>query len=198
MASVDEQHLPSPFPELYGRGLRLCPWDPAVDAETWLRGVTDPEFRRWNTPLTLISDLDEAAEFLRERAREAVDGTIAAYRITDESSGTTLGHISVNTISHVFRTARVGYWVLPEARGRGVATRALGLAAHWALTDLGLYRLELGHALGHDASCRIAERCGFRLEGTLRGAMFEAGRHDAFRDMHLHGRVGTDPEPKLP
>jgi RimJ/RimL family protein N-acetyltransferase len=100
-------------------------------------------------------------------------------------------------INRIGRSARVGYWVLPEARGQGVATRALALAADWALTDLGLHRLELDHAVGHDVSCRIAERCGFRYEGTLRGAMFEAERYDAFRDMHLHARLATDPEPEV-
>lgn len=132
---------------------------------------------------------------MRRRTEQAAQGTSASYRITDESSDTTLGHVGVNVIDHVFRTARVGYWVLPEARGHGVATRALRLAARWALTDLGLHRLELGHALGHEASCHVAERCGFPYEGTLRGAMFEAGRHDTFRDVHLHARLATDPEP---
>ncbi len=32
----------------------------------------------------------------------------------------------------------------------------------------------------------------------MRGAMFEAGRHDTFRDAHLHARLGTDPEPSPP
>ncbi|WP_422125714.1 hypothetical protein [Streptomyces graminilatus] len=36
----------------------------------------------------------------------------------------------------------------------------------------------------------------FWYEGTLRGAMFEPGRHDAVRDIHLHGRLATDPEPE--
>ncbi|CAL9493309.1 hypothetical protein SUDANB15_03264 [Streptomyces sp. enrichment culture] len=79
-----------------------------------------------------------------------------------------------------------------------MAIRALLLAAHWALTELGLHRLELDHALGHEASCRVAERCGFGYEGTTRGAIFEAGRHDAFRDARLHARLATDPEPDLP
>ncbi|MGW3283577.1 GNAT family N-acetyltransferase [Streptomyces sp. NPDC001002] len=206
MAHADAHHVtdpadspsPSPsafpFPDLRGQGLLLRPWDADsdADAEDWLRGVTDPDFQRWNTPLTLITDLDGARTVLRDRVRQQTEGTTASYCITDESSGTTLGHISVNSISHIFSNGHVGYWVLPEARGQGVATRALRLVAHWALTDLGLHRLDLGHALGHDASCHIAERCGFRYEGTLRGAMFEAGRHDAFRDNHLHGRLATD------
>jgi RimJ/RimL family protein N-acetyltransferase len=118
-----------------------------------------------------------------------------SFRIADARSGTALGHIGVNEIKYHLKVARVGYWVLPEARGQGVATRALLLAAHWAITELGLHRLELDHAVGHDASCRIAERCGFAYEGTLRGAIFEEDRHDAFRDAHLHARLATDPEP---
>ncbi|WP_078853539.1 GNAT family N-acetyltransferase [Streptomyces sp. NRRL F-6677] len=187
----------SPGPR--GHGLRLRSWDPGsdTDAEAWLRGHTDPEFRRWNTPLRPVRDIDGAMESLRARAESVAKGTSVAYCVTDEDSGAVLGHIGLNEIEPVVRCGRVGYWVLPEARGRGVATRALALAARWAFTDLELHRLELGHALGHEVSCKVAERCGFRYEGTLRGAMFEAERHDAFRDVHLHARLATDPEPVL-
>ncbi|MCI3272320.1 GNAT family N-acetyltransferase [Streptomyces cylindrosporus] len=198
MATVDEHHLTSPFPELQGRGLRLRPWDADSEADVgvWLRGLTDPEFMRWNTPIRSVTDLGSARESLRAKESGMADGSSASYCITEAATGTPLGHIGVNSIHLVLSHARIGYWVLPEARGRGVATRALALAAHWALTDLGLNRVELDHAVGHEASCRIAERCGFRYEGTLRGAMFEAGRRDAFRDMHLHGRLAGDPEPE--
>ncbi|CAL9493810.1 GNAT family N-acetyltransferase [Streptomyces sp. enrichment culture] len=208
-----------------GHGLRLRSWDPDddADAEAWLRGIQDPEFQRWNTPLTLWTDLAGARESLRARAREAADGRAVSFRVTDDGSGTsgsgtagsgtagrsmtgsgtagsgtTLGHVGINEISLPMKVARVGYWVLPEARGRGVAGRALLLASRWAFAELGLHRLELGHAVGHEVSCRVAERCGYRAEGTLRGAMFESGRHDAFRDVHLHARLATDTEPAPP
>ncbi|MER7051770.1 GNAT family protein [Streptomyces sp. NPDC000351] len=186
--------------EPQGHGLRLRPWDAGCDADAriWLRGHLDPEFRRWNTPLTLWTDLGGARKSLRARAVEAGEGRAASFRITDAVSGTALGHIGVNEINRPLRLARVGYWVLPEARGQGVATRALFLASRWAFAELGLYRLELGHAVGHEASCRIAERCGYAHEGTLRGAMWEAGRHDMFRDAHLHARLATDEEPAAP
>ncbi|WP_206209329.1 GNAT family N-acetyltransferase [Streptomyces sp. SID10362] len=187
-------------PEPRGHDLRLRAWDAGsdADAEAWLRGHLDPDFQRWNTPLKLWTDLAGARESLRARARDAADGRSASFRITDEDSGATLGHIGLGEISTQLKTARVGYWVLPEARGRGVATRALLLASRWAYAELGLHRLELGHATGHEASCRVAERSGYRAEGTLREAMFQAGRHDAFRDVHLHARLATDAEPAPP
>ncbi|MEU6416741.1 GNAT family N-acetyltransferase [Streptomyces spiralis] len=198
MADIRETSLVHPAPVLSGHGLRLRVWDPEseTDVETWLRGRTEPEFRRWNTPLILEEGLDDARESLTAHVRGAVDGTGMPFCVTDEATGATLGHVSIGAISRPLRTGRVGYWVLPEARGRGVATRALLLTVDWAFAELGMHRLELGHALGHDASCRIAERCGFTYEGTLRGAMWEADRHDAFRDCHLHARLATDPRPE--
>lgn len=192
---------PSPsVPEPHGHGVRLRTWDPESDADAraWLRGVRDPEFRRWNTPLRPVTDVEGAREALRARELDAADGRSRSFRITDADSGTTLGHIGINQIDRHLRRAVVGYWVLPEARGRGVATRALLVAARWAFDDLWLYRLELDHALGHEVSCRIAERCGFPCEGTMRGAIFQPERHDAFRDAHLHARLATDPEPPAP
>ncbi|MFI9152894.1 GNAT family N-acetyltransferase [Streptomyces sp. NPDC053367] len=196
MTSIHERFLTSTVPPVSGHGLRLVSWDAdsPADAEAWLRGLTDPEFRRWNTPLKPVEDLASAHASLRAKAERAADGADVTFRIADAESGTTLGQIGVNLIDHLMRVARVGYWVLPEARGRGVAARALRLTAHWALTDLGLHRLELGHAVGHDVSCRVAERCGFPYEGTLRGAMWEDERRETFRDVHLHARLATDPE----
>ncbi|GAA2242440.1 GNAT family N-acetyltransferase [Streptomyces indiaensis] len=200
MAPIRDQSPTGPHPDLYGHGLRLRPWDAGsgADVDTWLRGLRDPEFRRWNTPLRPVTDRASARESLLARAQSALEGTSVSLRIADARSDAPLGHIGVNEIKYHLKVARVGYWVLPEARGQGVATRALLLAARWALTELGLHRLELDHAVGHDASCRIAERCGFLHEGTLRGAIFQEDRYDAFRDAHLHARLATDPEPRDP
>lgn len=143
----------------------------------------------------LDGSLEGARESLRQRAESDVEGKTVAFRVTDAQSGVTLGHVGLSGIDGFMRRAVVGYWVLPEARGRRVATRALDLAARWAFAELGIHRLELDHAVGHAASCRIAELCGFPYEGTLRGAAFEEGSHDAFRDAHLHARLATDPEP---
>ncbi|MGW7302530.1 GNAT family N-acetyltransferase [Streptomyces sp. NPDC054829] len=197
MTLVNRHGTATPLPELRADGLLLRPWDPEseTDVEAWLRGRTDPEFTRWNTPLRFTTDRDTARDQLRAAAQNAAEGAAAPYCVADPETGRPLGHIGVNVINRVMNTARVGYWVLPEARGHGVATRALAVTARWAFTELGLHRLELDHAVGHDASCHIAERCGFRHEGTLRGAMWEAGRHDAYRDMHLHARLAGDPEP---
>lgn len=74
------------------------------------------------------------------------------------------------------RRGSIGYWLLPEARGKGLATRAVRLVSRWALLELGLARLALLTEPANVRSRRVAERCGFRLEGVLRSVAEIDGR----------------------
>ncbi|WP_260867262.1 GNAT family N-acetyltransferase [Streptomyces sp. SAJ15] len=180
--------------EMYG--LLLRPWE-RRDLDAVRRGLADPDFRRWNTVDSPPPDEDGAREFLASRTANWERGVGASFAVTDSTSDVVLGHINIGMIDFdAHRSGRVGYWVLPEARGRGIASHALEAMTRWAFGDLRLHRLELGHAVGNDASCRVAGRCGYRYEGELRGAMFDTG--GVPRDIHVHGRLATDPFPRLP
>ena len=77
-------------------------------------------------------------------------------------------------------TASIGYWVAAEARGRGIATRALILLSRWALSVGGVERLELTTHPENVASQCVAEKAGFTREGVLRSHMrFREGRRDS-------------------
>jgi RimJ/RimL family protein N-acetyltransferase len=79
----------------------------------------------------------------------------------------------------------VGYWVMPSARGRGVAGLALTAMADWLFAQ-GLHRLELVHSVDNEPSCRVAAKARFDPEGTLREALLHP---DGWHDMHLHARI---------
>lgn len=177
--------------ELRGDGLLLRPWDPAsdADAEAMLTGVTDPEFKLWNNPAKPIEDLAGAREALRNRARQWDEGVAGSYCVTDEVTGRILGSISLISVYWPNRNGTIGYWVLPDARGKRVATRSLGLLADWAF-GLGVHRLALDHVVANEASCRVAERCGFVGEGILRGSHLNAD--GTFSNAHMHARLATD------
>jgi RimJ/RimL family protein N-acetyltransferase len=157
-----------------------------------LRGVADAEYRRWNTPKRLVETEAEALQWVRQRAVDHERGVGCVLAITEGEDDEAIGSIGLGVLDLWMRRGSIGYWVLPAARGRGVAGRALDLFSRWAFEEVGLHRISLGHAVGHEASCRVAERCGFRYEGTLRGEMFEAGDTSRFRDAHLHARLVSD------
>ncbi|MFI5683275.1 GNAT family N-acetyltransferase [Streptomyces sp. NPDC051636] len=105
--------------------------------------------------------------------------------------GAALGLIGWNDIDLAGGSAEIVYRVLPPARGGGVVVRAVRRITRWALDDLGLHRLRLCHAVADAASCRVAEKTGYLLEGTMRGALLHA---DGWHDQHLRALVRETPD----
>ena len=97
---------------------------------------------------------------------------ILAILVAVAALAATVGSIGVNWKRPDDGVAEVGYWVAPEARGHGVCTRALKLAAHWALQERGMERLQLRADEQNPASRRVAEKAGFTQEGILRSSHF--------------------------
>ncbi|WP_254885613.1 GNAT family N-acetyltransferase [Streptomyces sp. NA02950] len=182
--------------ELQGAGLRLRPWENTPgDRRAALRGLTDPDFRRWNTPVALVDDEEDVRAWTHGRADGWRRGDMASFAVLEDTE--IRGHVSLGVFDYGARSARVGYWVLPEARDRGIASRALRTITGWAFHDLGLHRLELRHDIGNEASCRVGLRCGYVPEGLLRQARFDLG--GVPHDVHLHARLAVDdPRPDVP
>jgi RimJ/RimL family protein N-acetyltransferase len=124
------------------------------------RGLHDPDVMRAFGRTTM-----SARQLLELNRRRWAEGTGATFAICD-AAGECVGHVFVN-IPGASR-GNVGYWLLPEARGKGMATRAVRLISRWALRDLGLARLGLSTEPSNHASQRVAERSGFQREGILR------------------------------
>ena len=88
--------------------------------------------------------------------------TDAAFVIIDAESGRLLGAIGVHRFGGEDGGPEVGYWLEREARGRGVATRALRLVVDWACRELGV-RLLLQADVRNAASRRVAEKAQFQF-----------------------------------
>ncbi len=174
--------VPLVVPVLAGDGLRLRPWC-EDDATAYLRGVGHPSAARWS-PHEPPRTVDDGRRRLEQARRRALDGQSLSWAV--EESGTVVGAMTLRSINRIDMWATASYWVLPEARGRGVAPRALRLASTHAFEVLGLHRVQLQHAVENAASCRVAEKAGFALEGTQRGSCLLA---EGFVDEHLHARV---------
>ena len=116
------------------------------------------------------------------------DGSRLELAIVSAKSNRLLGSIALSSVERLHARAMVTYWVLPEARGRGVASDAVQLLARWALGDLGLKRLEMFIEPENVASQRVAERCNFVREGLLRSRWVAKGRR---RDSVVYALLST-------
>jgi RimJ/RimL family protein N-acetyltransferase len=120
-------------------------------------GITDPEVIRWFGHPKL-----SAREVLDLNRGRWLDGSGPTFAICG-ADDRCLGHVWINVDSDA--TGAVGYWLLPEARGRGFATRAVRLICAWAFRAIGLPELRLLTEPENLASQRVAERAGFRRQG---------------------------------
>jgi [ribosomal protein S5]-alanine N-acetyltransferase len=170
-------------PVLRAGSLVLRPWAPG-DAAVVLEAYRDPDIQQWN--LRSFGSLDEARAWIAQWETQWQAERDGCWAVTD-GAGRVLGRVAVRGIHLMDGRGECTYWVLPAARGQGVATAATVAVARWALDELGLHRLSLLHATANPASCRVAAKAGFALEGTLRSAMLHP---DGWHDMHLHARVG--------
>jgi RimJ/RimL family protein N-acetyltransferase len=131
---------------------------------------SDPDLDRW-TRIPFPYTEDDAREFIASTEE-------SAFAILDRSSGELLGGIGARTFDMAI--VDIGYWVKADARGRGVATRALVLVARFAFDELGAGRVQLTTELDNLASQRVAEKAGFSREGVLRSYLdFKGRRRDA-------------------
>jgi RimJ/RimL family protein N-acetyltransferase len=122
---------------------------------------------------------DELAQWFASGTHAGDRGTSVHLIMVDRDSGRLVGSIGVFHADWDVRSAEIGYGVRSDARRKGYATEALVAVARWALTEGGIQRAWLTANTDNVASVRVAEKAGFRREGTLRRAGKEDdGLHD--------------------
>ncbi|MGW1256863.1 GNAT family N-acetyltransferase [Streptomyces sp. NPDC002513] len=176
----------APQPTVAGDGLVLRPWAVA-DAPVVYQAFQDPAMHRWH--LHAADSEDEVRGWIDGWVRSWEGERNAQWAVVDAGTGRLLGRMALRNMELADGVAEVAYWTVPAARGRGVAPRAVTALTRWAFDVIGFHRLELTHALGNEASCTVATKTGFALEGTKRSALLHP---DGWHDMHLHARVQGD------
>jgi RimJ/RimL family protein N-acetyltransferase len=88
----------------------------------------------------------------------------AGLVITDAVTGALLGNAGLAPGDDP-EVGHVSYWVAAPAQGRGVATRAVRLLVDWA-ARCGMRQVRLWAKADNTGSRRVAERAGFRPDGT--------------------------------
>jgi RimJ/RimL family protein N-acetyltransferase len=135
------------------------------DVDGLLPAFSDPELRdAGNLP---AFSRDELVANLGELPALAETGRLLPLAALDADTGRVIGAGMLHHLDTERRIVEIGYFVLPGARGRGVATTIARMLAEHAFS-LGVERVAAYVNVGNIASERVLERAGFTREGVVR------------------------------
>ena len=130
----------------------------------------DPDLGR---ALGFPTDPDE--EWLRARVAGAAERDGFELAVTTDGSDELTGVVIVHHVEPDHGRAEVGFWVVGDARGRGLGARAVALVVDWLFAEAGLRRIELRTTPGNRGAQALAQRLGFTHEGVMRRRDIERG-----------------------
>jgi RimJ/RimL family protein N-acetyltransferase len=135
-----------------------------ADAADVVEVYSEADTRRWMLWDDELPDLAEARANIERSEQAWAEGSWAVFRIVVDE------HVvgGVNLCFGDYDTAETSYFLRASARGRGLATRAVLLAADWGFRERGLARVFLRANPENAASVALAERAGFTFEGVER------------------------------
>ena len=157
------------------------------DAPAVFAACQDPLIARF-VPIPQPYTEAHARAFVERRRHDWDTEDERSFAIVDAGSGELLGSIARHGPSG--HRVTFGYWLAPQARGRGAATRALRLITDWTIATTAVIRLDLYTDVENDASGRVAERAGFVREGVRRA--WDLDREGRPCDVVFYVRVRGD------
>jgi RimJ/RimL family protein N-acetyltransferase len=138
------------------------------DLDAITAACQDPEIPRWTFVPSPYTRADAEAYF-EHSAKEAAEGR-AINLLAVDAQDRLLGSFGLMELDREPGYGEIGYWVVADARGRGVATRAVRLLADWARDELQLTHIDVLPHKDNVASRRVAEKAGFVDTGELIGS----------------------------
>lgn len=83
-----------------------------------------------------------------------------------EIDGEVMGQLNVaNMLYGSVSSAVIGYWIAPEAAGKGAVPSAVALVTDYLFNIVGLHRVEIDIRPENLSSLRVVQKLGFRYEG---------------------------------
>ncbi len=159
----------------------------------------DPQTRHWLAALPDDYTQTHARQHLAQMRAEQAAGRGMHWVVADPDDDHLLADLALSIRDLRDPQGEIGYWTHPQARGRGVTTEAVRLAARHGLLPaedggLGLSRILIRADVGNIGSRRVAEKAGFAFSGRDRNANL---LRDGSRTDHLRFDLLPDELPAV-
>jgi RimJ/RimL family protein N-acetyltransferase len=166
-------------PVLDGAALRLRPWRES-DVPRIVEACSDLRTQTWLGRMPDPYDDAAARDWLEHLEENRATGDSVAWAVVDPDRD----DLALASVSYFGYTpgleCEIGFWAHPDARGRGVMTRAMSRVVDYAFEDLGVLRVMAAAAVDNTASRHVIESNGLTAWGTERfGTRVRSGPADA-------------------
>lgn len=162
---------------LEGKKVYLRPLDAATDLALCQRWINDPETRPFIGSGNIPVSAEREKQFFEETEDRKFPRNII-LGIVVKATGKLIGTMGLHDINWIDRAATTGALIGSKTnRGRGYGTEAKELLLEYAFNTLNLRRINSQCLSYNAASRRYSEKCGYRLEGRLRQAIYKDGRY---------------------
>jgi RimJ/RimL family protein N-acetyltransferase len=158
----------------------MVPDDATVLYEMW----SDPEHHMLTDDSPVLPESLEARRARLEKALAEADASSARFTAETIADGTVIGTCSLWGLDAFNQFAHIGISVLPAARTQGYGREMVRLLCHYGFRFRNLHRIELETLATNAAMRKLAESCGFVLEGIQREQAYDG---DGFSDIALYG-----------
>ncbi|MGE0354121.1 MAG: GNAT family N-acetyltransferase [Gemmatimonadales bacterium] len=139
---------------------------------------------RWSAA---IRDEAGAAAFIAAATEREARGQ--GFHLGCQQDGDLVGGIPCWSLDPVHRVAELGYWLVPNLRGRRRMDGLLRAAVARLFDGLSVNRIEFQCLINNIPSRRVAERLGAKFEGIRRESHFVAG---GFRDHAVYSLLARE------
>lgn len=156
------------------------PDDAAVLYEMW----SDPEHHLLTSDRPLLVESLAARRARLEKSLGEPDGSNARFTAETTADGTVIGGCGLWGLDAFNQFGHLGISLLPAARGQGYGREMVRLLCHYGFRFRNLHRIELETLAANAAMRKLAESCGFTLEGIQREQAYDG---DGFSDIALYG-----------
>ncbi len=154
-----------PDPQLESTSVRLRKWS-VNDLACIEAASADPEIPQGTTVPAVYSEPEGLAFIERQLARQT-SGQGLSLAIADTATDVAKGLVFLG-LNRIRGHCRLGYWLIPDARGHRRGTQAVAMASRWVLTETDTHRLVAQVVPKNVASVALLRRLGFVEEGVLR------------------------------
>ena len=132
--------------------------------------------------------MDDARNKITKDTQKFETGEKYCFAITFKENDELIGIIDI-TNNQKFRFGEIGFWLDDTLWNKGIMTEATQAVVHFGFKTLKLHKLIIKAYVNNFGSIKVAEKCGFIKEGTMKECYYV---HGEYQDLFIFGLTEDD------